>query len=173
MQLDVENNILISELQLGEQLSQCIHSERRSDFSLMLAMLTDDVRDHSQFTLPVVEQTDAPNNEQYLREQLKLPNKVELAIKNLSELNCFNQAQQVVDGQLSSIHLENSLMPKPLAFYNDKNHIPTDVLSNTSVHCQSRYKHNNVKVAQRLSFNAKGWLDTIQLSIVNAPMLSV
>ena len=46
------DNILLHELQLGEQLNDSVVQARRADFSLMLAMLAEDVREQSQFVLP-------------------------------------------------------------------------------------------------------------------------
>ena len=45
-------NVLLHELQLGEQLNESVEQTRRADFSLMLAMLAEDVREQSQFLLP-------------------------------------------------------------------------------------------------------------------------
>jgi hypothetical protein len=169
--MEIENHILINELQLGVKLSECIQSERRSDFSLMLAMLTDDVKEHSQFKLPVVDKSDSIDDDVQLRKKFNLPNKTELAIKNLSEINNFAQAH-LLDGQVASIHLENALQPKPLALHNDKNHIPSNVLNNSTLHCQNRHQNEDSKSAQRLNFNVNGWLDGIQTSIVNAPLVA-
>jgi len=168
--MEIENNILINELQLGVKLSECIQSERRSDFSLMLAMLTDDVKEHGQFKLPVVDKSDDLDFELQLRQKFNLPKKIELAITNISELNDFAQSQHLTDGNVASIHLENALQPKPLAFHNDKKYIPSNILNNTTLHCQNRYKNVDSKTAKRLSFNVNGWLDGIQTSIVNAPL---
>ena len=50
-------SVLLHELQLGEQLNESVVQARRADFSLMLAMLTADVREQSQFLLPQAEET--------------------------------------------------------------------------------------------------------------------
>ncbi|MCJ8320502.1 MAG: hypothetical protein MJK12_12765 [Colwellia sp.] len=168
--MEIENNILINELQLGVKLGECIQSERRSDFSLMLAMLTDDVKEHSQFKLPVVEEDTSLSDDLHLRKKFNLPQKIELAIKDLSEINNFSQAQHLTDGAIPSIHLENVLQPKPLSLHNDKRHIPSNILTNCTLHCQNRYQNVGNKSAQRLNFNINSWLDGIQASIVNAPL---
>ena len=172
MQVAVENNILINELQLGVKLGECIQSKRRSDFSLMLAMLCDDVREHSQFSLPIAQVPCEQDIEIQLRKDLQLPPKAPLSIKNIEELSQFNQAQNVVDGQLASIRLENSLNPKPISFYDDKKHIATDIMNNTTLYCQKKHSTSVTDLAQRLTFNVKGWLDGIESSIVKAPLIS-
>ncbi len=173
MQVGLENNILINELQLGEQLGNCIHAERRADFSLMLAMLTDDVREHSQFSLPVVENKSETNVEQQLRAEFNLPAKSSLALEDSNDLTCFNQAQKIIDNQLASIQLESALTPQAIAFYDNAKRISTEVLTNTSLHCQTRHANSDLALAKRLKFNAKAWLDNIQTSVVNAPLISV
>lgn len=170
MQVEL-NNIPITELQLAGQLGECIQSERRYDFSLMLAMLTVDVRDHSQFKLPVPEEIILKDSEQQLRKKFNLPPKVSLSIQYPHRLACFNQAQNILDQQFSSIILENTLKAKPIAFRDDDKYISSDVISNTSIHCQKRYSDNTV--GDKLGYNANVWLDAIETSMRKAPMLKL
>lgn len=178
LKLDVvKENILINETQLGEQLNESLHSARRSDFSLMLAMLTDDVMAHGQFHQPETKKEQPLSSESLLRKSLHLPKEVPLALAPTDNLSIYNQAAQVEANQTSDIHLQNALHPVPLAFRDDVNHIPTDVLTNTSIYCQLKQSKKNKtedkSFNQRLSFNAKAWLDGIQTSLVKSPMLSV
>jgi hypothetical protein len=168
----IENNLLVHELQLGEKLSQSVHHERRSDFSLMLAMLTQDVRDHSQFLLPENQQTSPQTTDASLRKTFELPQPAPLAVSDVSDLSGFNQAELVESGQLSQIHLLNALHPAPLAFRDDKQHIAHDVLDNTSVHCQQKHQHKDAEPAklQRLDFNATGWLNAVKGSRLESDM---
>ena len=53
MQID---GILTNEAQLGNQLAVSVDENRRSDFSLLLAMLSHDAIDFAQFHLPHEEQ---------------------------------------------------------------------------------------------------------------------
>jgi len=171
LKAEVENKILINEYQLGEQLSHCIHSKRRSDFSLMLAMLTDDVREHSQFNRLFTEEIGSMSKEQQLRKEFNLPPKVDLALKEPHDLSCFNQATKIVNKQLASIHLDNYLNPSPIAFRDNVKHISSEVINNTSIHCQARRKNNGS--GKRPSFDANVWLDAIQTAMVKAPLLTV
>ena len=171
MQVELNNNIPINEFQLAEQLGQCIHSDRRSDFSLMLAMLTEDVKEHSQFKLPVVENTSLKESDQQLRQKFNLPPQAPLTIEAPHQLEGFNQAHKIVDQQLSSILFENALKPKPIAFRDNHKFISTEIMSNTSIHCQKRYTDN--ATGKRLSFNAKAWLDAVKNSVVKAPLLNL
>jgi len=189
-----ENNLLIHELQLGEQLNACVHSKRRSDFSLLLSMLTDNVKEHSQFFVPdAIEQTRVVT-EDSLRKEFHLPKKVELGLKSSSDLTAFNQAELIKENRLTELHLMNVLQPKPLAYRDDVAHINYEVLSNTSLYCQKKIQRQNnasqIKfdqdeqrqnqsqekneqdldklLNQKLLFDANAWLDTVQTSIVKS-----
>lgn len=192
----VEDNLLIHELQLGEQLSKCVHSKRRSDFSLMLAMLTQDVREHSQFFVPKTENTQPEIDDTALRKSFNLPDKPALAISTNDEIPSFNQAELLNDNRLEQLHLLNALRPNPLGFRDDKHHIQTDVMANTSLYCQTKYnnqqqavhrnndqthiqerplddEHLRVQnnqpdelINKRLRFDAKAWIDNIQTAMV-------
>ncbi len=168
----VENHLVINEIQLGTQLNECVHSQRRSDFSLMLAMLTDDAREFSEFLLPEgKEQTNLPAENQ-LRKHFDLPKQAPLAIDELSEIDAFNQATLANNDNMAAIHLANVLQPKAIAFRDNAKYIEANIVNNTNLHCQKRYQRsleqneNNSPSVAKLSFNAKAWLKTVQQSIV-------
>ena len=128
-------NVLLHELQLGEQLNESVEQTRRADFSLMLAMLAEDVREQSQFLLPKSEEETAVElSNLALRKQFNLPDKAKLALTTPNEVNQFNQAHTIVDNDLSNIHLTNAMMPKPLAFRDDNKHIESQVLELSLIH---------------------------------------
>lgn len=189
-------NVLLHELQLGEQLNESVEQTRRADFSLMLAMLAEDVREQSQFLLPKSpEETAVELSNLALRKQFNLPDKAKLALTTPNEVNQFNQAHTIVDNDLANIHLTNAMMPKPLAFRDDNKHIESQVLENTSLFTQLKHKQaaeacqaqlnqlpqnqldttsieTDKPLSQSLNFNAKAWLDGIQQSLVKAPLLN-
>ncbi|MEI6895790.1 MAG: VC2046/SO_2500 family protein [Colwellia sp.] len=185
-------NALLHELQLGVKLNTCVVEKRRADFSLMLAMLAEDVREQSQFLLPkqptlsAVEQSDDS-----LRKQFNLPDKAPLSLSTLDEISQFNQAQLIVDNDLLSIQLSHVLNPKPLAFRDNPNHICSEVLNNTSFLTQLKYQqvqasnklgllvtnqlstHDLDKpLNQTLAFNANAWLEGIQETLVKASLIN-
>lgn len=192
----LSTNVLLHELQLGEQLNESVEQTRRADFSLMLAMLAEDVREQSQFLLPKSEEETAVElSNLALRKQFNLPDKAKLALTTPNEVNQFNQAHTIVDNDLANIHLTNAMMPKPLAFRDDNKHIESQVLENTSLFTQLKHKQaaeacqahlnqlpqnqldttsieTDKPLSQSLNFNAKAWLDGIQQSLVKAPLLN-
>jgi|TARA_B110000879_G_scaffold140488_1_gene183000 hypothetical protein len=171
VKIDLNNNLPINDLQLAEKLGECIHSERRSDFSLMMAMLIEDVSEHSQFKLPDIESSSLQVSEQQLRKEFDLPEKASLSIKVPHKLACFNQAQMIVNHQLLSINLENALKPQPIAFRDNNKYISSDVISNTSIHCQIKHADNVVR--DKLGFNTNVWLDAIETSVAHESPFNV
>ena len=93
------------------------------------------------------------------------------------QLTTYNQADKITDAKLTEIQLQTALTPQALAFRDEANHIPHQVLSNTSLYCQNRHQTkvagNDVDKVTRLAFNAKAWLDAVQTSLVKSPMMSV
>ena len=118
----VDNTILVNELQLGEQLNTCIHAKRRSDFSLMLAMLTDDVRAHSQFSLPLTEVEVVDTTDTSLRKTFHLPEPAPLALKSTDQLKENRQT-------LSLLSNTNSFKSTISQIYTD-NQAPTAIIPN-------------------------------------------
>jgi len=170
---------LLHELQLGEQLNESVHQARRADFSLMLAMLCDDVREQSQFIVPqlipqqnITEKTLTASS---LRKQFDLPEQAPLAITDLAQINNYNQAQDIVENSLTNIHLTDAIKPKPLAFRDDASHIANNVMSNTSLVCQAKHAQQDATIVlnKRLSMDAKGWLKNIQTSLVKSRLVEV
>ncbi|REL26752.1 hypothetical protein DXX93_09305 [Thalassotalea euphylliae] len=169
----IENILLQHEHQLGESLNECVHQARRSDFALLLAMLNDDVRQQSQFLMPKTEQSEKQITDASLRAEFELPKSAELALNNIEQIQQYNQATLVSDNLMASVKLGDALNPKPLSFRDNKHHVPTDVLSNTSIHCQNRVQPTNPQdessqqaSAERLPLNAKGWLKAVQNTLV-------
>ena len=170
------SEILLHELQLGEQLNESVHEARRADFSLMLAMLCEDVREHSQFILPQSGTDDieqAKQTDETLRKYFDLPEKAPLALKNIEQVSQYNQGQLIVDNDLVSIQLSNVLVPKPLAFRDDKKFITSNVLDNTSLICQEKYAHPQPSAVlnKRLNMKVDNWLKTVQTSLVKSSLI--
>lgn len=185
-------NALLHELQLGEQLNHCVTDTRRADFSLMLAMLSEDVREHSQFLLPKAAETEVVEyNNRMMRKSFNLPDKAPLALSSVDEIKQFNQAQAIADDNMVSVKLANAMTPNALAFRDNKKHINTEIIENTNLLTQLKLKQSQIHEVQSLEslqtkssnmtekplnqsfqFNAKAWLDGIEESIVKAPLLN-
>lgn len=169
----LSNDILVHELQLGEQLNESVHNKRRSDFSLLLAMLTDDVRAHSQFKLPQTITLENTTSTEQLRKRFQLPNEAPIALKNFDDTQLFNQAVLIESKQLDHLRLLNALTPNPLAFRDDASFINQQVISNTSLYCQQKYKDKTLEQTQpKAEFNADAWFSGIKNSLDKSEFLS-
>ncbi|MFT5852628.1 MAG: hypothetical protein ACI87J_002606 [Colwellia sp.] len=170
------SEILLHELQLGEQLNESVHQARRADFSLMLAMLCDDVREHSQFILPKVDVSSVDQSQQTnqaLRKHFELPEQAPLALKNLEQISQYNESQLIADNDLVSIQLSNALSPKPLTFRNDNKHIASNILANTSLTCQEKHANpqSSPVLNKAINMNVESWLKAVQTSLVTSSLV--
>lgn len=171
-----KSDILLHELQLGEQLNESVHQARRADFSLLLAMLCDDVREQSQFILPksndIATDVTKQTNEA-LRKHFDLPEQAPLSLKNLEQISQYNQGELIAQNDLVSVQLTNALSPKPLTFRDDNRHIASNILGNTSLTCQEKHNHeqSSVVINKRTNMNVEGWLKTVQTSLVKSSLV--
>lgn len=164
---------LHEELQLGNKLNQCVHTGERSEFALLLAMLDQDVQQHSQFTLPKTEQKDKQIDCDSLRKLFKLPAKQPLGLDSVDKIEQFNQADLVEKGCIDSIRLKACLNPSAVAFRDDKGHIETALVNNLSLHCRHRLNQNQLEKQsnKRLSFDAAAWLSGIRDAVVASSLV--
>jgi hypothetical protein len=167
----VIEQVLSHELQLGELLNHSVQQHRRADFALLLAMLTDDVTEHSQFHLPSTHSLEAEHSDQYYRKLFSVAEPAPLAIEQPEQFSQFNQAQYIQQQSLTNIQLSQALKAKPLAQRDNKMFIDADILANTSLHCQRRHKHrigkSDVGLSSSLEFNAVAWLNTVKQTKLN------
>lgn len=159
----LETQTLTHEFQLGNSLNKSVQQTRRADFALMLAMLTDDVREHSQFLVPETELSEDEVTTELLRKEFELPKAQPLGIDSTASLDKYNQAELVNSKLQASIRLNDALTPLPIAFRDKAKHIPTVVLANTSIHCQERAL--NTTKQEKLSMNAKEWLNAVKSTL--------
>lgn len=170
----IEKSILLHELQLGEKLNQSIHDKRRSDFGLLLAMLAEDVREHSQFSLPATKLNEKQQTDSLLRKEFNLAEPAPIALKSLDDINLYNEAIFIENNELSHIKLNDALNPKPIVFRDDKNYIASDVMANTSLYCQTKHKENNDKgvIQKPMEFQAAAWIKAVDHQVTNDPLIS-
>ena len=106
----LREHYLVDELQLGQTLNQAISQGRRSEFSLLLAMLSADVEEQ-----PWV--ADAPPIETGAidwRRRFELPKARPLAAEPTSHARAMRVSELVAGGSLLSAHLLDCLEPEPL-----------------------------------------------------------
>lgn len=126
LDLEIRNNYLVDELQLGTRLNEAVSAGNRADFALMLAMISQDVTDDASVVDPVKTKPRADD----LRKMFSL----------LPERSFYAEAQDfgmedrigecVANGAASAVQLLLSARGEPLALKEDS--IGHDVRSNLS-----------------------------------------
>ena len=157
------NELLFHELQLGNRLGKSVSDNRRSDFALMLALLSKDIREQSQFYLYETEQGEEKVTDERLRQELSVPQPSRLAVEDLKDLSEFDQASHTKTNY-AHIRLCQALNPMPLALENDEKKISDEVLTNTNLETQERLKAHlpkDITLNDNIGFNVPKWLDSV------------
>jgi len=122
---------IISELHFGQGISQAVTQGRRADFSLLLALFSNDVRDNT----PVDKIDQTPTTEQLLRQRFELAPPQPLANDHSSYQISANQAAQFHQGGMASAKLSHYLTPEALTYRpQDTQGLPEEVYLNLSGH---------------------------------------
>jgi len=148
MQID---DLLITESQLNRRLNNSVHENRRGEFSLLLAMLSHDALDFSQFHLPKTEINNVVAEEEALRKQFGAGPKQLLALDEynmlLGQFNASLISQEGERSGMASIKLRQCLNPEPLAIRNDEKHIPLNIIDNCELAVRRRIKSEQMQLA--------------------------
>ncbi|MEE0892019.1 MAG: VC2046/SO_2500 family protein [Succinivibrio sp.] len=106
---EIRNELLVDELQLGTRLNNDIQAQNRADFALMLAMLSQDVRDN-----PIFATKENPTKKEDLRAKFQLPP----AREDYAKQGDFEKAQQMTESfhqdGLTQVFFEDCLQKAPL-----------------------------------------------------------
>lgn len=129
------NRLLINEVNLGTRLNHAVSDDRRGEFALLLAMLSDDARDMAQFHLPhSLEDTDSR-----LRQRFELPRSQPLLV-NITEQAVIDNSAVFHQQGMSAFHLQQSLTPEALVIRGHESIAMNAVLNNCDRVTQSRYR---------------------------------
>ncbi|MCG6269822.1 VC2046/SO_2500 family protein [Vibrio furnissii] len=133
---------LINELQIGTGISQAVLHGRRADFSLMLALFSNDVRD----TTPVEAIEQVETTEDVLRQRFELQAPQTLRSDQSSYQISARQADLFHQGGLASAKLSHYLTPEVLAYLpEDTQDLPEEVYLNLSGHERRHLAHKTPK----------------------------
>ncbi|MCM2680852.1 VC2046/SO_2500 family protein [Echinimonas agarilytica] len=139
---------LRDEWQLGTQLNDCAHGGDSDKFRLLLAMLSEDVRDQAQFH-QLETQHPLPSS---LREQFDLP--PEQALYSAPEaLLSTDKADAMNNGGMSAVHLLNCLNPDALCGP-EQSRINADVLATMSPLRQAQVQGSEPETKQPANWQA-------------------
>ncbi|MGB0833618.1 MAG: VC2046/SO_2500 family protein [Psychrobium sp.] len=111
-------DLLIGELQLGQRLNECVQQGNKSEFALLLSMLSQDVRDQDQFAL---EQTACEKNTNSLAEQFEMPTPQTLKTRAIADQHYSITLADISREQgLTAGRLQHCLKPDALSFDLDR-----------------------------------------------------
>ncbi|WP_338367531.1 VC2046/SO_2500 family protein [uncultured Pseudoalteromonas sp.] len=171
MQID---GLLITESQLKTRLNKSVHENRRGEFSLLLAMLSHDALDFSQFHLPKSESHSAYVDEEQLRErfgagpkQLLAPESFDMSIGQEHASVIVQQGEQA---GMQAIKLKHCLNPEPLAIRDDKSHIPLPVIDNCELSVRRRLNEKYTSLANP-QMDAAAFYDDLTNEAIHKPLL--
>lgn len=133
----IRDRFLVDELQLGQQLNEALHQENRSEFSLLLSMLSDDLLDHPNYADAQVHPPDAIN----WRARMELPPPVRLDATNLEPEETEFRSLLLQEGGIHAVQLFNAIAPEALTWRQFM--IPADVWDELTPLQQQKYKAEN------------------------------
>ncbi len=115
-------DLLTSELQLGQQLNQSVAGDQRADFSLLLAMLSSDICDQSQFHInePQKSNTDSPETD--LWKKFELPAAQKLVATSDDGQYSLDVGKLASDQGIVAARLAHCLNPEPMCYQLDRKH---------------------------------------------------
>jgi hypothetical protein len=166
MQLE---NILTNEMQLGNQLSLCVAQNRRNDFSILLAMLSKDALDFSQFHLPQSEPQSFDNKDADLRISLGAAVEQKLAPEEFNMRIGEGNAKIVQQQGIEQFKLINCLSPEPLAIRDDVTHIHSSIIDNCELSVRKRIQANDIQLSQN-QMNAVDFYNQLQEPKLHEPL---
>lgn len=151
---------LIRETQLDSALNHSVHQGRRSDFAMMLSMLSQDALDFGQFHLPTSEVEANDKSEAALKKELQIGPQKPLAPETFDMLVSEENAFIVQHFGMTAMQLKECLMPEPLAVRDDKKHIPLNVLDNCELAVRRKIQKTAV-YKNAIPMDAAGFYDQL------------
>lgn len=129
--------ILTGELQLGQTLNHCVRDGKKSEFDLLLSMLSTDVCDQDQFAINNDDSTSTTNPidcEDALKLQFSVPNSQTLMADSVTEAQySLSLSKTALNEGLVAARLHHCLHQDALSFNVGKHHgIEADVFESLS-----------------------------------------
>ncbi|ART78859.1 VC2046/SO_2500 family protein [Oceanisphaera avium] len=153
MLTETHNSLLVNDSQLGDRLNHAVADGRRSDFGLLLAMLSDDARD-----LPRIEADKDEQGQINWRQYFELPNAEPLYAEEQDTIRAPQLSALANELQQDSLRLMLAMRAEPLRV--DHAALPYEVNSNLSPRTQARFAGEQLNRA--LPQDASRMLDIIE-----------
>ncbi len=149
----VEHSLLINEWQLGTQLNAAVANGTRDKFNLLLSLLSEDVRDFSQFDLPKA--TQSALTPQELRESFALAEPQPLVNRGISLQQAEQLSLSIHQQNMTDVRLQCILNNEALLTRYNKQNFDVDIVDNLSFLAQTRLKKVEQDL-QKQESNASG-----------------
>ncbi|MGX9417306.1 VC2046/SO_2500 family protein [Vibrio sp. RC27] len=139
----LESSHSIDILRFGQDVGQAVHSQRRADFSLLLAMICDDAQYHTPIdSIPSADDLS-------LDERFAVPAGQKMTSDEASYQRGAQIAEQFNQGGLSAARLQAYLAPDALTYMPEHTgNLPEDVYYNLSEHQRQKVKQTQPKTSQ-------------------------
>ncbi|MDP2562475.1 VC2046/SO_2500 family protein [Psychrobium sp. 1_MG-2023] len=111
--------LLVGEIQLGQQLNNSIEQSQQADFALLLSMLSKDVCDQSQFHFKQQDQTETTEQID-LRKQFEMPQPQQLIGEEKDSAQSLSQTKIAAEEGLVAARLSHCIQPEPLCYQLEK-----------------------------------------------------
>ncbi|BDM64020.1 queD-like protein [Shewanella sp. NFH-SH190041] len=134
----------INERLLGSRLNQALGQQRRGEFALLLAMLSQDVCQQSQFS----GMTPSPDTSSLLYQQLDVPAPAPYLREITPDRPLINHAQQFYVGGMPCFRLQQCLTPEPVLSRGQQPAYMLDALLNTDLHTQRQARGESIPSAE-------------------------
>lgn len=135
----IDHGLLVNEWQLGTQLNVAVANGTRDKFNLLLSLLSDDVRDFSQFELPKATQYALTTQE--LRESFALAEPQPLVNTGISLQQAEKLSQSIHKQNMTDVRLQCILNNEAvLSRYNNAQIFDDEIVDNLSFLSQTRLK---------------------------------
>ena len=158
MQLD---DILVNELQVGNTLSLAVRENRRSDFGLILSMMSHNVLDNAEFMLPVSATNRIGDTDDELRSTLQVPVGRSLDF-NAQDVHLADESSRVFNTEgLVAVKLAQALRPEGLAEHDDPKYIPQEIIENCELSVRARHSKGAKLAASPIQQNAVGLYEVV------------
>lgn len=132
MLTDIHNTLLVNDSQLGDRLNTAVSEGRRSDFGLLLALLSDDARD-----LPRIEPDKDEQGQINWRQFFDLPATNPLYFDEQDNIRAPQLSALATGLQQDSLRLMLAMRAEPLRVSPDV--LPYEVSSNLNPRTQARF----------------------------------
>ncbi len=163
-------DFITSEHQLGSKLANSVENREVSTFAWLLASLSADALDFSQFSL-LKTPDETPLSDAYNNIKQNVGPKRELAPSEVNFL--IGKANSAILSQsgLDQLRLIDCLSPEPLSVRDDPKYVGLEIIHNCSPAVQSKHFNSDINIKSN-KINTAGLYQQLADEKINAPLVN-